>query len=171
MTYRQFVATLAARKIQFRIVFRTFGTDLPRLTEEFNDFCSGRNPLHPDLRLDGTNGSRDLRIQAPPGLYYLIRTDTTVDGLHLIQGWTGPDCNGNPPNDLAWARQQADLRVLDGRDAVEFLRTLSSGSNTLGVRDDYVWWNSHGRTAAAGKTMVMDETASHIKRVGLRGAE
>eukprot|EP00662_Eupelagonemidae_sp_cell21_P027999 gene27999-52746_t len=33
----------------FRIVFRTFGVDLPEVLSEYNLFCLGEHPCHPGV--------------------------------------------------------------------------------------------------------------------------
>jgi hypothetical protein len=64
------VARLHILNIDFRIVFRTFGIDIPRIAREFNMFCSGMHPLcsrylPEGVRMDGSGGSVDRRLHLP----------------------------------------------------------------------------------------------------------
>mmetsp|Transcript_11784 Transcript_11784/g.1760 ORF Transcript_11784/g.1760 Transcript_11784/m.1760 type:complete len:91 (-) Transcript_11784:685-957(-) len=60
---------LRKNKREFAIVFRTFGTDLPEVIEEFNLFCNGSHPLfngkhgNPLVRFDGKNRTRNMIIE------------------------------------------------------------------------------------------------------------
>lgn len=56
-------------KRDFSIVFRTFGDDLKSIIREFNAFCTGEHPCFngknntPLVKFDGSNGSKDYRIE------------------------------------------------------------------------------------------------------------
>jgi hypothetical protein len=49
----------------FTIVFRTFGTDLRDVIAEMNMFATGKHPSYPGVRLDGSDGRTDLRLETP----------------------------------------------------------------------------------------------------------
>lgn len=59
---------LKKQKREFAVCFRTFGTDLPLITWEFNQFCAGNHPCFsgrngtPLIKFDGSKGTKDLRI-------------------------------------------------------------------------------------------------------------
>ncbi len=64
----QFESLVAQDTFDFRIVFRTFGSDLSDVVEEINDFCKGKHPLYPNHRkYDGSdpNDPRDFTIILP----------------------------------------------------------------------------------------------------------
>ena len=51
----------------FTVCFRTFGEDLPSVAEDYNNFCEGKHPLYPDVRMDGSDGSPDYRFSVTDG--------------------------------------------------------------------------------------------------------
>jgi hypothetical protein len=64
------IARLHTLGVDFRIVFRTFGIDIPRVAKEFNMFCSGQHPLSsrylPEgVKMDGSGGTVDRRLHLP----------------------------------------------------------------------------------------------------------
>jgi len=60
---------LKKQKKDFQIAFRTFGNDLQDIIYEYNSFCSGTHPCFngqngcPMIKFDGTDGTKDYRIQ------------------------------------------------------------------------------------------------------------
>lgn len=56
---------LQASGRSFTVVFRTFGTDLREVIEEMNLFATGRHPSYPGVRMDGSDGRTDLRLDMP----------------------------------------------------------------------------------------------------------
>lgn len=104
------VKALVLRKIDFRIVFRTFGPDLPSVAAEFNRFCSGDHPLCTTLpdevpsvdnvstetdkgsstfttvpRLDGSDPAKspDRRLQLPFHCGAVRRFKDSSAGVHF----------------------------------------------------------------------------------------
>eukprot|EP01040_Poterioochromonas_malhamensis_P010600 gene10600-11541_t len=66
--FHLFESLVAQDTFDFRIVFRTFGSDLSDVVEEINDFCKGKHPLYPNQRkYDGSdpNDPRDFTIILP----------------------------------------------------------------------------------------------------------
>lgn len=56
---------LQAMQRRFTVVFRTFGTDLAEVIAEMNLFATGQHPSFPGVRMDGSDGITDLRIESP----------------------------------------------------------------------------------------------------------
>jgi len=58
---------LRNQKVDFDIVFRTFGTDIIDLSKEYNRFCEGRHPMFNGrngtvfVKMDGSEGGKDYR--------------------------------------------------------------------------------------------------------------
>lgn len=80
------VQYLVQHSVNFRIVFRTFGVDIPSIAKEFNLFCEGRHPYFPlPCPIDGTNVSYpyDLRLHIPQGSGKLLRTGDGPNGIQL----------------------------------------------------------------------------------------
>mmetsp|Transcript_21828 Transcript_21828/g.51264 ORF Transcript_21828/g.51264 Transcript_21828/m.51264 type:complete len:242 (+) Transcript_21828:3-728(+) len=141
---------------EFKLFFRTFGTDLPILAKELNDFCEGRHPQFPEVRLDGSDGRRDLRLQtgAEGGACRLARIQHRKDGhFVLISGQSGLDEEGLPDLD---ALSLAGTAV-EGQEAVtRVFAEMTADNHTFGLRDDYTWWNDHKRDGNFGKLLLLD---------------
>ena len=65
--YHSVVQAAAEEDVDIRVVFRTFGSDLPMVIRAFNEFCRGENSDFPDTRLDGSGGSKDYTVR--PALF------------------------------------------------------------------------------------------------------
>ena len=68
--YRMLIFLRKERR-SFKILFRTFGTDLEKVTWEFNSFCEGSHPCFngrnntPFIKFNGSDGTQDFRITNP----------------------------------------------------------------------------------------------------------
>ena len=79
-SFFQLIKHLSKTKMNYRIIFRTFGIDTDRVSRELNMFCDGMHPFSaPDTRLNGKDGSIDRRLFFP------------ADNIKLRRG---PDRNG-----------------------------------------------------------------------------
>lgn len=77
---------LVENNINFRIVFRTFGVDIPAIAREFNLFCEGHHPYFSlPFPVDGNHSTykNDLRLHLPDGSGKLIRTQEGPEGVQL----------------------------------------------------------------------------------------
>lgn len=89
--YRMLIYLRKERR-SFKILFRTFGTDLEKITWEFNSFCEGSHPCFngsnntPFIKFNGTDGTQDFRITKPEqqGLYYRFSND--IQDSKLVTG-------------------------------------------------------------------------------------
>ena len=69
-SFFELVKYLVQNNVDFRIVFRTFGVDVPSIAKEFNQFCEGKHPLFPLLfAIDGSLAAYplDRRLHLPMG--------------------------------------------------------------------------------------------------------
>ncbi len=73
-SFLHLITTLQQHGRDFRVVFRTFGNDLPFVAAKWNEFVMGRNPAFPDFQADGTNGTRDLTLDTTRAGGALLRT-------------------------------------------------------------------------------------------------
>jgi hypothetical protein len=64
-SFFELLMSLHASERSFTIVFRTFGTDLRDVIDEMNMFATGRHPSYPGVRMDGSDGRTDLRMEMP----------------------------------------------------------------------------------------------------------
>lgn len=104
-SFFELMDVLDSRGIDFRVVFRTFGHDLPVVCRsysmrfwiierneylihvfayrEFNLMCEGKHPLMKGRRMDGTNGSVDRRIRLPHHTGSIYRSGEGINDVLL----------------------------------------------------------------------------------------
>lgn len=85
-SFFRLVEYLAEQHFEFSILFRTFGSDIANVCDEFNLFCSGKHPAYvPSRRLDGSDPlfPKDLRIVLPDHHGVLSHTGLGAEGLHM----------------------------------------------------------------------------------------
>jgi hypothetical protein len=82
-SFFRLISHLDQNKVDFRIIFRTFGVDVARVAAEFNLYCEGKHPVYcrPDpvtgsrfMKMDGSEGSVDRRLKLPDHSGRLLRT-------------------------------------------------------------------------------------------------
>lgn len=142
----------------FSVVFRTFGKDLPRITEEFNEFCMGNHPNYPDCRFDGSNESGlDLRI-VPENIGSWYRDDNRIA---IVWGTTSFEedlkAAGGKLEDYMGKPENAHLRLSDGGEAAyAAVRAKTSNSCTVALRDYWPYWHKKGERGQYGKALFVD---------------
>ena len=62
-TFFKMIIDLVKEKIDFSLVVRTFGIDIAEIAEELNSFCEGKHPDYPNIKFNGEDGTRDLRVK------------------------------------------------------------------------------------------------------------
>ena len=97
------ISVLDDLKIDFRIIFRTFGVDIAKVAAEFNTYCEGNHPvLHhtefikslPSIeiqqkysfvnkKMDGSDGSIDRRLHLPSFSGKITRNGINSNDVHL----------------------------------------------------------------------------------------
>ncbi len=87
-SFFKMIEYLVSESTEFRILFRTFGTDIANVAREFNLFCEGRHPYHRSSlphKLDGSDPlyRRDLRLHLPQASGCLRRTGDGSTDVHL----------------------------------------------------------------------------------------
>jgi hypothetical protein len=113
----------------FSIVFRTFGIDIPKITEEYNVFCEGKHPLFPCRVMDGSDGRIDRRLIIPKYSGVMHRTaDDAEYGISL-------------------AHVGEENSVLVTKSSIRVVETINNwikrGGPTaaVAIQDDYDWWS------------------------------
>ena len=136
----------------FRLQFRTFGTDLPRVIDEFNAFCEGRHPLSTGIKLDGTCGDVDYRIH-----WHQLRGVFHRDSSGSIDLYVGCDDFENkedchPPLHgiraiQSWQRvMYSEMRTKDG-----------NHYGSLALRDFWPYWRDRLEAPEAGKLLILED--------------
>eukprot|EP00439_Symbiodinium_sp_Y106_P020047 s3172_g2.t1 len=159
----ELVSQLASQGRSFSVVFRTFGSDLPVVQEEFNAFCAGLHPKYPDVRLDGSKpGFPDLRmVPENTGSWYrdakqtsLVWGSTTLEEDLKAAGGDLDQFLADPAN--------AQLRSSTGFETVmKDLTAKTSKPCALGLRDYFPYWHQGGQHGPFGKPLLVDTRDHH----------
>jgi hypothetical protein len=75
------IIELDRRKWDFRIIFRTFGSDTDRIASEFNSFCDGFHPCYPGVKMNGEESTVDRRLVLPTYSGMLRRISDDRNGV------------------------------------------------------------------------------------------
>eukprot|EP00455_Lapot_gusevi_P015454 TRINITY_DN1782_c0_g1_i6.p1 TRINITY_DN1782_c0_g1~~TRINITY_DN1782_c0_g1_i6.p1 ORF type:complete len:808 (+),score=248.00 TRINITY_DN1782_c0_g1_i6:200-2425(+) len=163
-SFLKFVVWMQQQKREFRILFRTFGSDLPRIATEFNKFCEGKHPFFDNIHMDGTNGSLDRRLKDEAvGLFF--RTSDEQDGVHLVLG-SGLKAEHPSQDEFLQLRNQENSPVITGHSTILPALDLALDSHlTMGLRDHYDWWDLKDRHHQSGKLHLVDEQDYETFRV------
>lgn len=144
----------------FTLVFRTFGEDLAEVAEELNAFCEGRHPHNPGMRFDGSDGEPDYRLPRDDKTRFgtFHRSD---DSMSLIMGTLEQPGEGKYKN-----CEDSSHHFYDGWPDVDIttgamqvmtrLEEMTARPGTLGLRDYFQHWKSHGRSSKGGKVFFVD---------------
>lgn len=164
-SFFEMVLELRRRRRSFTIVFRTFGTDLVAVSQEWNAFCEGRHPMYPAApRFDGSDGGGDYRVNLAAGSDTCGTFYRGADGDALAVG-TIAQPKGLPPG-LEFYDSMEGVRVV--RDAPgevsemwRWLHARTAAPGALALRDYYPWWAAHGRRGEAGKRLLLNVAGCH----------
>ncbi|ELR15527.1 uncharacterized protein ACA1_163650 [Acanthamoeba castellanii str. Neff] len=106
----------------FTLVFRTFGQDLPHLTQHFDEFCEGKHPLYRGFVMDGSDGQPDYRIQHKTGQHgTFFRQGREKHETHLVLGlW---DQVPNTTKLEEWEGNVSTLEFYEGNERVKKVLT------------------------------------------------
>lgn len=163
-SFFEMMQELKREKRSFTLFFRTFGEDLGDIAVELNNFCEGRHPLFPGVRMDGSDGEADYRFSMSSmsscGTFH--RDD---DCTSLIMGTTEQPGEGRfkdaTDNSLRFYEQFPDIQVISGLFEVSnFLRQRYNECCTIGIRDYFHYWKSKDQTQDGGKPFFFDSSAS-----------
>eukprot|EP00981_Chlorochromonas_danica_P005804 scaffold1190_cov187-Ochromonas_danica.AAC.36 len=159
-------------RLDFRIIFRTFGIDIIEIAKEFNMFCEGKHPFfQPKYPLDGSQPDRyprDLRLHLPLGHAVLRRTGQGPMDIHLAH----LDSSGSLVT--VTSGYQAIHEIIM-KDWLQLDSSSTEGNEdedrkeksryTIAIRDDYQWWDKNGESDTSGKLFFVNseevETMHH----------
>jgi len=125
----------------FRLIFRTFGVDLPSVILEFNTFCAGGHPAFPHT----PDGLRARAVQMPVDTGEWYRDS---EGLHLA---------------LCCAHDGGAELVTVAHGDTECAKSLNDKlfgkrpSLTLALRDYHEFWKKSGEADNAGKPLLVHQ--------------
>lgn len=144
---------------KFSIVFRSFGNDLPIITEELNAFCRGDHPLFPDFALNTSDESYELQLDGDFGRFY--RHGSAAHETHLILGTMDEDISHKGLD-----HYRGSHRVISGFGQIHAsMRELLRTKRTLALGDNYQWWAVQQERFDSGKLLLVDpedESEHHI---------
>eukprot|EP00736_Rhodelphis_marinus_P013150 Rmarinus@m.11627 len=161
-SFFELLHTLIARNLDFALVFRTFGVDLPIVAKALDAYCDGCHPMYPAP--PPTVASR-LRLSQPctaelsQPCVALSQPDSKspqhCTNASTMLGPLRPTCPLHPHRLLR--RQNDVVSLVDqhlnviARTDCEVLRVLNSTDRTIGIVDDYATWASNDFHATKGK--------------------
>lgn len=119
------LAELSSRGEPFRLVLRSFGSDIEQVAEAISEFAQGKHPDYPDFRNEA--------LIATPDDLVVGRWSTTAGEIggpsFSLYDKTGAMVASGDDEVLDWIQQ----------------RTIS------GIQDDYLYWSKHHCCPGAGK--------------------
>ena len=149
-SFFKLLLVLEEKKIDYSIVFRTFGDDIPKVAEEFNLFCEGNHPICSQFesfrKMDGSDGTIDKRLCLPQYNGKILRNE---DNMVFVT-----------------VNQNNVIATFEGYD--EFNRILSEwtyGGRTVSIQDDFHHWAKHGESDHSGKLLILQNEANKIKQL------
>ena len=147
-SFFKLVNKLRSEGRSFSIVFRTFGHDVHKVTDEFAAFISGAHPL-----FELQKASKGVSYQKKAGEIFgcLERSDEQT-ALHI--GVTDPK-----------RRAEAEKTLVGPEAIYEFIKEKSLEGTHVSLRDDWNFWNSKAEASWAGKVHMVntsDETVHSI---------
>jgi len=149
--------TLQRQNIQYTLLLRTFGTDLPVILEAISDFAMGKHPHYPNFR--------------EPKL--VVKKEDVFCGK-----WTYNNDNDDNNNDnnfiyKLYPYQKHKIEEEDDDDKKDKFIPIASGDedilnlieskSTCGIMDDYPHWNKNGNAPWAGKPLWIREKSVYTK--------
>lgn len=129
-SFYRFLSTLHDRGIDYRVIFRTFGTDALEVAEDYNSYCLGRHHTH----LNSTDMTHRTLL---PSRFGQLKRSTENVILESIS----PSIGNSVDDEVT----QPFSPVIGGKNIYDFLyATLKSDTHAFSIRDDFPYWNSCG---------------------------
>lgn len=155
-SFFEVIQFLDSRSIDFRVLFRTFGTDIEVVTEEFNMFCDGVHPLFPllpDRRMNGLGSSGINRKLSCEQCYTLKRTSNQISGLELRPTYTDMISNN---------QTSTCTSIIGAEETDRHLQFLFNEKRvfSLAIQDDFSWWHNCHESDDSGKVLLVDTNNS-----------
>lgn len=164
-SFMQFLSFLAASsdKYDFKLVFRTFGDDIPEVAKELELLAEGSHPsgftLPESFKLS-TTGQH-------VGTFY--RDGYGADGTVLAVGTlTKVPFSSAHQSDVDavstfYASQPESVEIVRGFPAIQqrLSQMMALPGKTLALRDYWEWWSAHAENGEYGKLLLVDEKAEN----------
>eukprot|EP01083_Nonionella_stella_P011662 33124_1 len=154
------------QSMSFSILFRTFGSDLPHVINDFNAFClsKGYTEICVDLKDPYNIGVMIYDGQIPHLIVGTFEMDPRYDTI--AEDMTLERLNSE--DRLSFYKNNNDVQcVVKGyKNIYDFMTKQSVDAHkTMAIRDDYCYWALNGEKSAFGKTMIMDCNDSNIHQI------
>lgn len=168
---------LIEAKRSFSIVFRTFGTDLKDVEEEFNKFCVKHgydgSKLEsegiPDLLLDNDHiGVIHCDKENGKSLIIGVNKRNPMDRTKEIKNMKLEEFE--KLDRMKWYQEQKEaedsLKIICNEQHVyDYIKNESLKHKTMMFSDDYVWWSMHGENSDGGKMFVLNDNDKDIHQI------
>ena len=142
----------------FSIVFRTFGTDLPHVVEEFNHYCNMKG--YNDLCVT-SNENFGIIVHSQKEPHLVVGTFNAEPRWERVpKGMTLDEFN--KVDRLEYYNTNKDklgvIKIINGyKNIYNYIKKQSvENKKTMAIRDDYCNWALHGEKSEAGKIMILD---------------
>jgi hypothetical protein len=168
-SFFRLIQELKKNKREFAIIFRTFGTELKDVIEEFNLFCRGNHPLFngkhgtPRIRFDGKSKSKDMIIDFHNiGYMSRVPAETTfVIGTHKRHPATE-----NIEEFHSGGIEEGVIVVHSDFPSIHVaIQERLYKAASMAISDDYEYWNSNGETGEFGKLLLVDENDYAVQHI------
>lgn len=157
-SFLHFLRELKRRGRSFTLIFRTFGSDLPKLQKEIEALCEGWHPLFSKediVVLDGSDGCPDyrMRFDTTESCGTFFRNPAQDDFMALIMGSIEqPD---SIEKGLDFYDDKQDVQIHEGVYQVfKHYTKMSSQPRTIALRDFYQGWAAAG-SSRGGKPFFL----------------
>jgi len=132
-------------KRSFCVIFRTFGTDLPEITEEINAYSTGKHKSYPHIKFDGSQPSGiNFKMTEPNSFGSFIRNGEDSNSTILLWNITAiPTLQDSLESILQIA--QKNNKNIDVDIASSFATIYQSiihkskSHRVLALQDNYAW--------------------------------
>ena len=163
---------LRNQKVDFDIVFRTFGTDIIDLSKEYNRFCEGRHPMFNGrngtvfVKMDGSEGGKDYR-ENRSFTGYLKRASDSPEETVMVLGSLDKAPAGTSEEEFhASGISEGKISVTRSIAAIyaKIMQCLAA-RGCVSLQDDFNAWNSNAEKAEFGKPVFIDTANPSIHHI------
>ena len=159
----------------FTLIFRTFGYDFDDVVKEFNSFCEGEHPLfsgenekYPIIYFNGSNNSKDYRINKT-NIGIIYRFDENIEDCYLVLGTIKRIKLEKPEELYSFYKEKIDngeINIIKGGKAIyEYItnNSLNGKINSLCINDHYDTWYKYDKKSISGKPMLIDPDNKNVE--------
>lgn len=164
-----------ADKYDFKLVFRTFGDDIPEVAKEIELLVDGSHPflsasssgekIPASFKLDVSTESAHV------GTFY--RDGYGAEGTALAVGTLTKlpfsSANQNDPSALdKFYASNANVEIVRGFSAIhDKIVDMLRSSSTLALRDYWEWWSAHAENGEYGKILLVDDSKAQNEDIAI----